>query len=270
MSNASSEATAKSGFLRRKKREPAGNFGPALLVFATTILIFIISQLIAAFIIELVSAVLHHGSAPGGDTYLSISATADFFYVLLAETLSIWLVFKVVKARGLKLGAIGLGRRPKWNDLIKALLGFGVFYALLIVAGLILSLIFPNLNTNQTQDIGFNTLNNSLDHVLAFVALVFLPPLGEETLVRGYLYSGLRARWRFVPAMLATSLLFGIAHLQTGQGASLLWAAGVDTFVLSLVLVYLRESTGALYAGMLVHSVNNLIAFGVHFRGLIF
>jgi membrane protease YdiL (CAAX protease family) len=58
--------------------------------------------------------------------------------------------------------------------------------------------------------------------------------------------------------------------LQTGQGASLLWAAGVDTFVLSLVLVYLREKTGALYAGMLVHSLNNLIAFGVHFHGLIF
>jgi membrane protease YdiL (CAAX protease family) len=33
-----------------------------------------------------------------------------------------------------------------------------------------------------------------------------------------------------------------------------------------MVLVYLRETTGALYAGMLVHALNNLIAFGVHFK----
>jgi membrane protease YdiL (CAAX protease family) len=85
-------------------------------------------------------------------------------------------------------------------------------------------------------------------------------------LVRGYLYSGLRKSWKFLPALLVTSLLFGLAHLQLGSGAAVLWAAGVDTFTLSLVLVYLRETTGALYAGMLVHSLNNLIAFGVHFH----
>jgi membrane protease YdiL (CAAX protease family) len=32
------------------------------------------------------------------------------------------------------------------------------------------------------------------------------------------------------------------------------------------VLCFLRERTGALYAGMLVHMLNNLIAFGVHFK----
>jgi membrane protease YdiL (CAAX protease family) len=256
-------------FLRRAPKEPSGTFGSPWLVLATTLLIFVASQLIAALIIEFIYAAIHHGYG-SVDSYLNSSATSDFFYVLLAEGLSIWFVFKILKMRGLSRTRIGLGRLPEWNDLFKALLGFAVFYGLLIVAGLLLSQIFPDLNKNQTQDIGFNTLNTSLDHVLAFVALVFLPPLGEEILVRGYLYSGLRERWRFVPAMIATSLLFGIAHLQTGQGASLLWAAGVDTFVLSLVLVYLREKTGALYAGMLVHSLNNLIAFGVHFHGLIF
>jgi membrane protease YdiL (CAAX protease family) len=270
MSDASSKAL-RIGFLKRKpKKEPVGNFGNPWLVFATTLLIFIVSQLIAAFIIELVYSITHQVTPISGDSFLNASAISDFFYVFLAEGLSIWFVFKVLKMRGLGLAKIGLGRLPKWGDLTKGLIGFGAFYGLLIISGIILNLIFPDLNTNQTQDIGFNTLNNSMDHILAFVALVFLPPLGEEILVRGYLYSGLRASWRFVPAMIATSLLFGFAHLQTGSGASLLWAAGVDTFVLSLVLVYLRERTGALYAGMLVHSLNNFIAFGVHFHGVIF
>jgi membrane protease YdiL (CAAX protease family) len=70
--------------------------------------------------------------------------------------------------------------------------------------------------------------------------------------------------------MLVTSLFFGLAHLQLGNGAAALWAAGLDTFVLSLVLVYLREKSGALYAGMLVHSLNNVVAFSVHFHGIIF
>ncbi|MGH9351096.1 MAG: lysostaphin resistance A-like protein, partial [Terriglobia bacterium] len=91
-------------------------------------------------------------------------------------------------------------------------------------------------------------------------------PLGEETLVRGYLYSGLRKYWRFWPALLFTSLLFGAAHLEFGAGGPLVWAAAIDTFLLSVVLCYLRERTGALYAGILVHMLNNLIAFGVHFK----
>jgi membrane protease YdiL (CAAX protease family) len=270
MSNASSNPRKLGFFKKRESKEPAGNFGNPWLVFLTTLLIFIVSQLLAAFIIELVYSIINGGLPANADSFLDASATSDFFYVLLAESLSVFFVFKVLKARGLRLAKIGLGRLPRLSDLIRALIGFGIFYGLLIVAGLILTLIFPDLNNNQAQDVGFNTLNTPLDHALAFIALVFLPPLGEETLVRGYLYSGLRSRWRFVPAMLATSLLFGLAHLQTGQGTSLLWAAGVDTFVLSLVLVYLRESTGALYAGMVVHSLNNLIAFGVHFHGVIF
>jgi membrane protease YdiL (CAAX protease family) len=60
--------------------------------------------------------------------------------------------------------------------------------------------------------------------------------------------------------------MFGLAHLQLGSGTAVVWAAGIDTFLLSLVLVYLREKSGVLYAGMLVHALNNLIAFGVHFK----
>jgi membrane protease YdiL (CAAX protease family) len=194
----------------------------------------------------------------------------QFAYILIAESLAVALVLLIIRRRGLKLGAIGLGRRPTWRDLKKALIGFAAFYALLIIATVIISALFPSFNTTQTQDVGFDSLNSTLDSVFAFAALVILPPLGEETLVRGYLYSGLRSRWKFVPAMLVTSLLFGLAHLQLGDGAAALYAAGLDTFVLSLVLVYLRETTGALYAGMLVHSLNNVVAFGVHFHGTIF
>ena len=250
----------------RKDHKDLGHPAAVILI---TLLIFLLSQFVAALFVGIGDAIVHpHSSITD---VLNQSATFQFFYVLLAEGLAALLtIFIVKRIRRLSLASIGLGRKPQWRDATRALLGAGAFYVLLIVASIIINLVVPGLNKNQTQDIGFNNLNSSLDGILAFVALVFLPPIGEETLVRGYLYSGLRARWRFVPAMLVTSLLFGLAHLQSGSGVSLLWTAAVDTFLLSVVLVYLRERTGALYAGMMVHALNNVVAFGVHFHGILF
>lgn len=253
----------------KEKQVRSKSFGSPWLVILTTLLIFFISQFVAAFIVAIgEQAVNPHGSL---ESALSSSAPSQFIYVFFAEGLAVVLTILVVKKlRGADLSAIGLGRRPKWRDVNRALLGFGAFYLLLITASIIVNLFFPDINTKEAQNVGFNTLNSPLDYFLALSALVFLPPLGEETLMRGYLYSGLRAHWRFASALLVTSLLFGLAHLGSGTNGSPLWLAGLDTFLLSVVLVYLRERTGALYAGMLVHAANNLIAFGVHFHATIF
>jgi membrane protease YdiL (CAAX protease family) len=237
-------------------RQPAKSLGGPLRLILTSLLIFIVSQVIAAFIAELALSLIH----PNGGMNLDDSIGAQFVYVALAEGLAAWLVIRIIRRRGLDLGFIGLGRRPVPNDLWRALIGFGVFYLLLITAGIIVNSFSPNL-TNQKQNLGFTNISSGSDNILAFVSLVLLPPLGEEILVRGYLYSGLRKIWRFAPALLATSLIFGAAHLEIGNGSPLVWGAALDTFLLSVVLVYLREKTGALYAGMLVHMINNLIAF---------
>ncbi len=250
----------KARIIRRRQKTLPRTFGGPGRIITTALAVFVASQFVAALLAEIFLNLTHSG------TNLNNSVPANFLSILLAEGLAAGLVLKIIKTRGLGLSAIGLGRRPRWTDLGRALLAFVVFYGLLIVVTLLLGLIFPRLNLNQPQDVGFNNLSGPLGNLLAFVALVLLPPLGEEPLVRGYLYSGLLSRWRFVPAMILTSLLFGVAHLEFGSGSSLVWAAGADTFVLSLVLVYLRERTGALYAGMLVHVLNNLIAFAVHFH----
>jgi membrane protease YdiL (CAAX protease family) len=254
MSSATSEETPQLPTTGKK----AGSFGAPWLVVLTTLAVFVLSQVLAGIIaVGLLTA--GHKS-----TNLDTSNAAQFIYILLAEALSIGLVYFVIRRRGLDLKAIGLGRRPAWRDLKHALIGFAAFYAILIIAGIIVSLFVPSIN-NEQQDVGFNTISTFSDSILAFAALVFLPPLGEETLVRGYLYSGLRARWKFWPALLLTSVLFGAAHL-SGSDSGLLWSGALDTFLLSGVLVFLREKTGALYAGMLVHALNNVIAFGVHFH----
>jgi membrane protease YdiL (CAAX protease family) len=39
------------------------------------------------------------------------------------------------------------------------------------------------------------------------------------------------------------------------------WAVALDTMVLSLMLCTLREYTGAIWAGVLVHAIKNGLAF---------
>jgi membrane protease YdiL (CAAX protease family) len=265
MSNDSSkefDAAPKPKFFKKNNRSDLGH---PVRVVINALLIFFASQILAAFLVQIGLQLIGRQRA----VQIDQSVVGQFFYVLLAEALAAGMVIYIIRLRRLELSTIGLGRRPKFYDLKRALAGFLAFYVILIIAGAVLSLFFPDLNKGS-QDVGFNNLHSLGDTLIALFALVILPPLGEEPLVRGYLFSGLRRRWRFIPAMLVTSLLFGLAHLQTGIDPGLLWAAGLNTFVLSIVLCYLREATGALYAGMLVHGLNNLIAFGFHFHAHLF
>lgn len=240
---------------------PKRRLGSPLSVILRVVLVFIISQAAGYLLVSALYGLVR----PGRTVDVNNSIAAQFFYILIAEGLAAWLAILMVRAKHLDLSVIGLGRRPRFSDLGRGALGFAVFYGILIIVGIIVNAFSPNIN-NEQQNLGFTNISNSTENILAFISLVILPPLGEETLVRGYLYAGLRKVWRFVPAVLVTSLIFGAAHLEWGSGGPLVWAAAIDTFLLSVVLCFLREKTGALYAGMLVHMLNNLIAFGVHFK----
>jgi membrane protease YdiL (CAAX protease family) len=246
----------------KKPSNPSKTLGrPAWVVFVTFI-IFLVSQVLMAPLVVIIGKTIF---APHASLDLENSAAAQFFFILAAEFTAAWLAIKIVRRRGLPLSAIGLGRRPVLGDLWRAALGVGAIYLLLIIAGIFINLFAPDI-TNEQQNIGFNNINTHADNIFAFVSLVLLPPIGEEILTRGYLFSGLRMTWRFWPAALVTSLFFGAAHLEFGNGGPLVWAAAIDTCLLSFVLCYLRERSGALYAGMMVHMLNNFVAFGIHFK----
>ena len=119
----------------------------------------------------------------------------------------------------------------------------------------------PGLNVNQQQDIGFTNVHGAGALILTFISLVILPPLAEEIMVRGFLYSTLKKAMPALSAVLLTSALFAAAHLPEGGAAGPLYIAALDTFVLSLVLIYLREKTGSLWGSITLHATKNGIAF---------
>ena len=92
---------------------------------------------------------------------------------------------------------------------------------------------------------------------MAFFALVIVAPIMEELIFRGFLYGRLRNSYGVIVAGAIVSLLFGVLH---GQ-----WNVGVNVAVMSAVMCGMREITGTVYAGILLHMAKNFIAFMILF-----
>jgi uncharacterized protein len=159
---------------------------------------------------------------------------------------------------------IGLARAKLW-DLLYAGLGFGFYFILYVVVISIIAKSFPALNVNQQQNIGFQHVTTVSTIAMAFISLVVLPPLAEEIIFRGFVFTGFRRKFGFALAAIGTSILFAVPHLLESEGGGLLWIAGIDTFILSLVLCYVREKSGRLWAGMGIHAMKNGLAFATLF-----
>lgn len=75
----------------------------------------------------------------------------------------------------------------------------------------------------------------------------FVAPVLEELVFRGFLYRAWERRWGWVPAMLLTSVVFGLYH-----------SYFLSAFFGSIVFVCLLRRTGTLWAPIAVHGVYNL------------
>ena len=89
--------------------------------------------------------------------------------------------------------------------------------------------------------------------VWALVTLVVMAPLFEETLFRGVILESARARYGTLAAWAISSLVFGLAHLHP--------ALVVNAFVLGLVLGYIYIRTDSLWSTVILHAVNNALAY---------
>lgn len=165
----------------------------------------------------------------------------------------------LISRRPFSLQEMGIARTLRWRDIGLGLAGF-VLYGLLSTIVLSIAKSVPGFNIGQAQQLGVTTLFGS-ERILGFVVLVVVTPFFEELLFRGILFSKIREnRVSLWPAMILVSALFAIAH---GQ-----WNVGLDVFCMSMVACYLREATGSIWAGIIVHMMKNMIAFYFMFVAL--
>lgn len=194
-----------------------------------------------------------HVSFVGINTTILQSAIAAAIYlaaILIAVGLPWWLKHETT------LQDIGLSRWPSWGDIGLAPVGFIIYF---IASGLLVYLASQiiGFDMSQVQETGFTRLSHVYEYALAFITLIVVAPLAEEILFRGFLYGRLRRRLPVWVSIIVTSLLFGAVH---GQ-----WNVGIDVFALSIVLCGLRETTGSIWAGILLHMLKNSVAFFIVF-----
>lgn len=147
---------------------------------------------------------------------------------------------------------MGVQNLPTFVDIGLAPVGYIVYIVLASILTTLMS-VFVWFNANEAQDVGFGYYITDIDRICAMLAVVFIAPLAEELIMRGWLYGKLRRKWGIIVAMLLTSLAFAVMH---GQ-----WNVGVSVFALSIVLCTLREITGTIWSGILLHMLSNGIAF---------
>lgn len=96
--------------------------------------------------------------------------------------------------------------------------------------------------------------------VAAWASVMIAAPILEEIIFRGLVYETLRKRWSFVVSAAFSSVFFGVIHGSI--------SAAVVAMVAGFIFCMLYERTSSIFATIIVHAINNLLAFSMICYGL--
>lgn len=147
----------------------------------------------------------------------------------------------------------GLRRvRALWPAVGWTLLAYVTFLG---ISAAFLTLVGADQQDDLPQDLGADEGTAAMLGIGFLVCVV--APLAEEFFFRGYVFTALKS-WRGVwPAAITVGVLFGAVHAGGSDAAFLLPLA-----VLGLIFCLLYERTGSLYPCIVLHAINNSVAFG--------
>jgi uncharacterized protein len=173
--------------------------------------------------------------------------TSSFFIVLIELILlvPIAIIFAWRKISWKELGF----RKFEWSTIG---LGCGIL-ALVYIVIIVHNLILAALDIGTQAETIFEVINNLESPVFFFFSGAIMAPLMEETFYRGFLFKGFRQKYGWKVAMLLSSFIFGISHLQL--------VAFIPTFLLGCVIAYVYHRSNSLFPGMILHFMIN--AFGL-------
>ncbi len=200
-----------------------------------------------------------------GAVYLMGNMGVDFSgHEAAAQTVFSGIIYMICLGLTIGLPWVALGEKTTrdecglrglftWTDIGLGVAGFVVAMIAIFIVSAIVSIVCPWIDMNQTQEVGFSNLAGFADMMMAFVTLVVIAPVCEEIIFRGWLYGKLRARTWAMPAIILTSVMFGIVH---GQ-----WNVGITVAVMSVIMCLIREMTGTIWGGMIIHMLKNGLAY---------
>ncbi len=148
-------------------------------------------------------------------------------------------------------GKLGLGPRIALGAIGLAVLAWFVY---ILCAGILTPLLQPD-QEDVTRELGTNKDELGSVAVAAFL-IVIAAPLSEEMFFRGFMFAGLRRAMSMWPAALISAAVWGSLHLGAGN-----IGVAIQLAVFGVILAWLYERSGTLWAPVLAHAINNTIAF---------
>ncbi len=193
--------------------------------------------------------VLHHFA----DSLRRSDLTASFELVIINAVAAVGFVAYYLYRYKLRWRDLGLRRFNIIRAVGYVVLAFILLYVLVGGAYKLIELIFPHFNSAQPQVNEFTKATTPQGRELSFIALVLIPPVIEEIVFRGFMFPALSRRFGVIFGAIATSIFFGIAHLQLN--------VSVYTIILSLLLCGLYLRLRSIWPGVVFHMLNNYLAF---------
>ena len=212
---------------------------------------------LAALGIALVVAVMASGilfallKATGADIH-SDSPGVNIVATLIQDAAlagaALWLAAQVARPRPAQFGLRGTPflRALKWGAIAFAI--YFVFQLIYVAA------IHPDQKQTTLEDLGAG--NGAALTVLIGALVVGVAPAVEEFFFRGFFYGALRTQFPWLAAAVLDGVVFGAVHAPTGVEAV------PPLIVLGFAFCVAYEATGSILPGIVLHALNNMIAFG--------
>ena len=159
------------------------------------------------------------------------------------------------RRHGVSLASLGLvlpAARSFGHLILLPLAVLGGSLAFTAVYAGLLSLVGWELPQNLPEEFQFE--GSAAIGGLAFVAVLW-GPLAEEVFFRGFVFGGLMGRLGYARALLITSLLFALFHVEP--------RLIVPIFVTGMLLAWVYHRTGSMWSPFLVHALQNAVAFSI-------
>jgi len=215
----------------------------------------IVLGVFAALVVFLIIGAVIVGGATaafGEDTIETLLAEATAVAIL--DIVLVVTVLAVIARKGAGLAELGL-RAPRegWPRLLGYIvLAYFAAIGLVNVYGIVIDVFGLDL-LEPSQQLPADFYDHDSVVILTGIAIVFMAPVAEEVFFRGFVFGGLRRYLNLPIAGLLSGALFALAHGDPGLV--------VPFACVGLVLAYVYEKSGSLFASIGVHFVFNTVSF---------
>lgn len=211
---------------------------------AVASLVYLLARGLLTLLVSALMGLAHPGASLAKPLGFSGVSTALFQLLIGLGAIVLTLVF-LLKVTRLKTKDLRIMLPAPWSP------GFclPVFLGVANLANLAGALINRLTGSPATSEM---LPSGGAELLVQLLALCVMPAIAEELLFRGA-FQGLMRPCGSAAAIFAPALLFGVLHLDLAQG--------LTAFACGVFLGWLAERSGSILPGMLLHLVNNALAF---------